>query len=71
MTTLHTIDDNQVARRARQMTVEALRWSADDAADAATRADAMERAGFRVQKTGGYYRDEAAAYRTELRRRGY
>lgn len=65
------IDTAEITRRARRMTVEALRWSANDAHEAALAAEDIERAGYRVQKTGGYYRDEAAVYRTELRRRGF
>lgn len=67
----HNIDTAEVTRRARKMTLEALRYSAKDASEAAVAAEAMERAGCRVQKTGGYYRDEAVVYRMELRRRGF
>lgn len=66
----HNIDTAEITRRARKMSLEALRYSAQDASEAAMAAEDMERAGCRVQKTGGYYRDEATVYRTELRRRG-
>jgi hypothetical protein len=66
----HNIDTAEVTRRARKMSLEALTWSANDAHEAAVAAEDMERAGCRVQKTGGYYRDEATVYRLELRRRG-
>ena len=52
------------------MTVAALRYSANDASEAADAADDIERAGCRVSKSSGYYRDEASVYRAELRRRG-
>ncbi len=64
------IDTNEITRRARKMSPEALTFSAKDAYEAAVAAEEIERAGYRVQKTGGYYRDEAAVYRAELRRRG-
>ena len=59
----------ELKRRARGMTDDALLWSANDASEAAEMAEDLERAGCRVSKTGGYYRDEASVYRTELRRR--
>lgn len=59
----------ELKRRARGMTDAALLWSANDASEAAEMAEDLERAGCRVSKTGGYYRDEASVYRTELRRR--
>jgi hypothetical protein len=66
----HNIDTEEVTRRARKMTVEALKYSANDAHEAALAAEALERAGWCRGKSGGYYRDEAVVYRTELRRRG-
>lgn len=66
----HNIDTAEITRRARKMTLEALEYSAQDASAAAVAAEDLERAGCRVQKTGGYYRDEATVYRAELRRRG-
>lgn len=60
----------ETKRRARGMTIEALLWSAQDASEAADMAEALERAGCRVSKSGGYYRDEASVYRAEIRRRG-
>lgn len=56
--------------RARKMTNAALRFSARDAIQAAKAADELERAGNRVTKSEGYYRDEATVYASELRRRG-
>tara|TARA_R110000822_G_scaffold120633_4_gene254160 strand:- start:4210 stop:4431 length:222 start_codon:yes stop_codon:yes gene_type:complete len=64
------IDQTEIRRRARRMTVEALRFSANDALEASDAAELLERTGNYVSKTGGYYRDEAAEYRYELRRRG-
>lgn len=64
------INTEEITRRARRMTVEALLYSAKDASEAAEAAEALERAGCCRGKTGGYYRDEATVYRTELRRRG-
>jgi hypothetical protein len=71
MTMQQNIDTAEITRRARRMSVEALRYSAKDASEAALAAEDLERAGCRVLKTGGYYRDEATVYRTELRRRGF
>lgn len=68
--TQHNIDTRAVESRARGMSIEALRFSANDAHEAAIAAEEIERAGCRLQKSGGYYRDEATIYRTELRRRG-
>jgi uncharacterized membrane protein len=59
----------EITRRARAMTDEALRYARKDANEAADAADALERAGCRVSKSGGYYRDEACVYAAELRRR--
>ena len=64
-----TIDTATVRRLARGMSVECLEWSANDAAEAAEMAERLEREGCRVQKTGGYYRDESTEYRAELARR--
>ena len=64
-----TPDFADLIRRARKMTDAALQYSADDASGAADMAEKLELAGCRVQKSGGYYRDEAGIYRTELRRR--
>jgi hypothetical protein len=49
--------------------MEGLRYSAEDAYEAALMAEALEANGIRVMKTGGYYRDEATVYRAEMRRR--
>jgi hypothetical protein len=64
-----TPDFASLKTRARKMSDAALQYSADDASDAANMAEDLEKAGCRVQKSGGYYRDEASVYRTELRRR--
>lgn len=64
-----TLDFTETKRRARGMTLEALRWSAEDASKAADMAENLERAGCRVSKSGGYYRDEASVYRAEICRR--
>jgi hypothetical protein len=70
MTTLQTTPNfTDLRSRARSMTVEALKWSANDASEAAEMAEDLERAGCRVSKSGGYYRDEATIYRAELNRR--
>lgn len=65
----HNIDFAGIKSRARKMTTEALRWSANDASEAAEMAEDLEKAGCRVSKTGGYYRDEACVYRAEIKRR--
>ena len=62
-------DFDGLKTRARRMTVEALRYSAEDALEAALAAASMEAAGCPVSKTEGFYRDEASVYRTELLRR--
>ena len=59
----------RITTRARYMGAEALAYSANDAYEASQAADALERAGCPVLKTGGYYSDEAAIYSEELRRR--
>ena len=68
--TKHTIDTAAVKRDARLMSEDALRYSANDAHHAALAAEVMERAGYHVSKSGGFYRDEAVIYREELRERG-
>lgn len=65
----HTPDFSAIEDRARQMTDSALAWSRQDANGAAEAADALELAGCRVLKTGGWYRDEAGVYAAEIRRR--
>ena len=67
--TLHSIDSAAVRAHARAMSIEALAWSARDAWEAAQAAENLEAAGFYITKSGGFYRDEASAYRAELRRR--
>lgn len=68
--TTTTLDFRATETRARRMTNDALRYSAQDASEAAVMADSLELDGFRVLKSGGYYRDEAGVYRAELKRRG-
>ena len=68
--TQHTPDFALLTEIARGMTNDALRYSRKDANEAADAADALERAGCRVLKTGGFYRDEAGVYATEMKRRG-
>ena len=68
--TQHTPDFAALTEIARGMTNDALRYSRKDANEAAEMADDLERAGCRVLKTGGYYRDEAGVYGAEMRRRG-
>jgi hypothetical protein len=63
------VDFDALTRRARTLSIESLQWSAKDALEAAYMAEDLEKAGCRVSKSGGYYRDEATVYRTELRRR--
>ena len=63
------LDFAETKRRAKGMTLEALLYSANDAAEAAIMAEALERAGCPVSKSGGYYRDEASVYRAEIARR--
>jgi hypothetical protein len=67
MTQIQQVDFTAIKRRAKLMTDATLRWNANDAAEAAEMAEDLERNGCRVSKTGGYYRDEASIYRTELR----
>jgi hypothetical protein len=69
MERIDNIDFEATTARARRMTDEELIWSVYDAAEAADLAEALERDGCPVSKTGGYYRDEAMIYRAELRRR--
>lgn len=69
MTNILQLDFSATKARARRMSAESLEWSARDAFEAALAAEALEAAGHRVSKTGGYYRDEAGVYRAELRRR--
>lgn len=69
MENIKQLDTETTRRIARKMTMDCLRWSAKDAWEAAQASEELERAGCRVDKTGGYYRDEAAVYRTEIRRR--
>jgi hypothetical protein len=57
-------------KRLREMTNEALEYGRRDASEAAEMAESLERNGYAVLKSGGYYRDEASAYGAELRRRG-
>ena len=65
-----TPDFELLKRKARRMSIEGLLWSASDAWEAARCADKMERAGcVGSGKTGGFYRDEASVYETELRKR--
>lgn len=66
---MRTLDFEETRRRAQRMTIEQLHWSRADANAAANASDALECAGFRVDKTGGYYRDEAGVYRDEILRR--
>ena len=63
------LDFAETKRRAKAMSMEALLYSANDAAEAAIMAEALERAGCPVSKSGGYYRDEASVYRAEIARR--
>lgn len=65
----HTIDTRAVEAKARKMDMAALEWNANDAHEAALAAEELERAGCRVSKTGGFYRDEATVYRAELGKR--
>jgi hypothetical protein len=67
--TLVSLDFKFAATKAKLMTDAGLVWSANDCVKAAEAADAMELAGCRVSKTGGYYRDEAGVYRAELAKR--
>ena len=66
----HTPDFALLTEIARGMTNDALRYSRKDANEAAEMADNLERAGCRVLKSGGFYRDEAGVYATEMKRRG-
>ena len=66
----HTPDFALLTEIARGMTNAALFYSRKDANEAADAADALERAGCRVLKTGGFYRDEAGVYAAEIKRRG-
>lgn len=68
--TQHTPDFALLTEIARGMTNDALRYSRKDSNEAASAADDLERAGCRVLKTGGYYRDEAGVYGAEMKRRG-
>jgi len=63
---MKNLDWKATEKRARSMTDEGLIWSRVDCNEAATAADALERAGCSVSKSGGYYRDEAGVYAAEL-----
>lgn len=67
--TQHTPDFEMLRRIAARMSPAALLWTANDASAAAEMAEKLERAGCRVLKSSGYYRDEASFYRAEYRRR--
>jgi hypothetical protein len=54
-------------KRARRMTTEALRWSINDAREAADAAEEMARAGY--QSNVGKYLDQIHVYAGELNRR--
>lgn len=72
MTTPQTTPDFAALKtRARAMTVDSLRYAREDCHAATEAAEALEAAGCRVLKTGGYYRDEGSVYAQELRRRGF
>jgi len=68
-TPLHTPDFAALKTRARAMTDAELAWNRQDANEAAKMADELDRAGCRIQKTGGFYRDEAGVYASEITRR--
>lgn len=64
-----TPDFAALRRYARSMSPAALAFARQDCWEAAQAAEELERAGCRVSKTGGYYRDEGTVYAAELRRR--
>lgn len=62
-----TPDFAALKTRAGRMSIAELEYAAKDAFEAAQCAEALEAAKCYVSKTGGFYRDEASVYRTELR----
>lgn len=65
-----TLDFAATAERAKSMTAAELHYAMLDCSKAAAQADANERAGLRVEKDGGYYRDELSVYFKEQSGRG-
>ena len=64
-----TPDFDLLRNQARRMSIADLLWSANDASEAAHCAEEIEQAGRKTLKTGGFYRDEAAFFRYEARKR--
>jgi len=63
------LDWNATQARAREMTVPELHYAMLDCHKAAEAAWQLEKAGNRVDKTQGYYHDEASVYWSEMQRR--
>lgn len=66
---MRSLDWKATEKRAREMSLEALEYSRDDAWEAADASWAMERAGYRTDKGSSYYQDEGWVYQTEINRR--
>jgi hypothetical protein len=64
---IETVNWELEAKRARRMSVEALRWSIQDARAALDCAEQMERAGY--ANNAGKYADQIHVYNEELNRR--
>lgn len=63
------LDWNATCEKAQRMTIEELCYAIKDCIEAGNASWDLERKGNRVDKTQGYYHDEASVYRTELKRR--
>jgi hypothetical protein len=64
---MQTIDFDFETKRARRMTVEALRYSIQDAREALAAAEELDRAGYRANP--GKYMDQIHVYISELHKR--
>jgi len=64
---IETINWELETRRAKRMSVDALRWSIKDAREALDCAEQMERAGY--ANNAGKYADQIHVYNEELNRR--
>lgn len=66
---MRTLDWTATQEKAHKMTIEALCYAIKDCQEAAEAAWDLERNGCRVDKSQGYYHDEASVYRAELKNR--
>ena len=66
---MKNLDWNEIARRAKTMTVSELSFAIKDCREAGEAAWELEKAGCPVSKTQGYYSDESSVYCAELKER--